>query len=187
MEDKKYFSKEQIETLKPAEIHFYSCVYEQWKRGTVSTMNDLVADTYEQTTGEQLPRNWNCASCSFNNYLKVGKLYYESIEYWKNIDEQKEGKQLEFDFNDEEPEKVEPEPAKVERTIDQVQDTSETTVPDSTHQVDEVVEVNDSDKVGNEIEPTLIINELKTEVAKTETNNTQEQPKKKPGRPKKNK
>ena len=146
MEDKKYFSREQIEILKPAEIHFYSCVYEQWKRGTVSTMNDLVADTYEQTTGEQLPRNWNCASCSFNNYLKVGKLYYESIEYWKNIDEQKEGKQLEFDFNDEEPEKVEP-----------------------------------------EIEPTLIINELEPEVANTETNNTQEQPKKKPGRPKKNK
>ena len=158
MEDKKYFSKEQIETLKPAEIHFYSCVYEQWKRGTVSTMNDLVADTYEQTTGEQLPRNWNCASCSFNNYLKVGKLYYESIEYWKNIDEQKEGKQLQLQFKDEEPDKVEPES----------EDTAKA----------EIVEP--------EIEPALIINELETKVANTETNNTQEQPKK-PGRPKKNK
>lgn len=161
MKDKKYFSREQIETLKPAEIHFYSCVYEQWKRGTVSTMNDLVADTYEQTTGEQLPRNWNCASCSFNNYLKVGKLYYESIEYWKNIDEQKEGKQLEFDFNDEEPEKPEPEP--------------EPEKPEP-----------EPEKVEPEIEPTLIINELEPEVANTETNNTQEQ-KKKPGRPKKSK
>jgi hypothetical protein len=145
MKEKKYFSREQIETLKPADIHFFSCVYEKWKRGTMMSLNDLVADTYEQTTGEKLPRNWNCASCSFNNYLTIGKLYYESIEHWKEMDE-KNGKQLEFDFKDDEP-----------------------------------------DEVQKETEPALNINELQDEVAETETNNAPEQPKKKPGRPKKNK
>lgn len=79
----KYFTKEQLKRLAVAEQNFYTAVKENYKRGTMQTINNLVADEYEKTTGEKLNRNWNCGACCLNNFKTVGRLYFESKEYWK--------------------------------------------------------------------------------------------------------
>lgn len=81
-----YFNKEQIERLKPAEQHFTTVVYRQYKLATTSVMNNMVADTYEECTGKTLKRNFSCTRCCYNVYKEVGTLYFKSIEH---INEQK--------------------------------------------------------------------------------------------------
>lgn len=76
----KYFTKEQIDALKVAEPHFNTVVKAQWKRATDRKMNDMIADIYEQCTGEKIKRDWACGQCVFNAYMKIGKLYFASIE-----------------------------------------------------------------------------------------------------------
>ena len=80
MKEKKYFTKEQIEKLSVAESYFSTAVYANYKRGTMMSLNELIADIYEKTTGEKVSRNWTCANCCLNNYKMIGKLYFESKE-----------------------------------------------------------------------------------------------------------
>lgn len=84
---KNYFTKEQIEKLKSFEHHFYTAVYENYKRASAASDNDYVADLFEKTTGGKLNRNWSCGTCVLNAYKAVGKLYYESKEYWLTTEE----------------------------------------------------------------------------------------------------
>ena len=113
MKEKKYFTEEQIARLKEAEYYFATSVRENFKRGTM--INNLVATVYEEATGERLNPNWTCANCCLNNYKTAGRLYFESIEHWKEVKEETEvtntqstGLQLTFDF---EPVEKETEPA----------------------------------------------------------------------------
>lgn len=78
----KVFTKEQIELLKPYEQYFRTVVKAKYKRATSSHVNDIVANIYEDTTGEILQRNWNCPHCTFEIFKKCGELYYRSLEYY---------------------------------------------------------------------------------------------------------
>lgn len=80
----KYFTKEQIERLKEASIHFYTAVHENFKRGTMAPLNNLVADIYFEATGEKLNPNWSCNTCCLNNFKTAGRLYFDSIRYWQD-------------------------------------------------------------------------------------------------------
>ena len=105
--EKKYFTREQLKALEPARDYFRTSVYERWKRGTTMSLNNLVSDIYYEATGKQLQQNWNCGSCSYNNYLTVGRMFFESEEHYRAMD----GRQLTIDFNAV-AEETEPEPVK---------------------------------------------------------------------------
>lgn len=79
----KYFTKKQLEQLSQYEEHFRTVVKALYKRATPARVNDMVADIYEQTTGEVLQRNWSCAHCGFTIFKKCGELYYASLEHYK--------------------------------------------------------------------------------------------------------
>ena len=162
----KYFTKEQLDRLQEASHYFYTAVYENFKRGTMAPLNNLVAEEYFKATGQNLNTNWNCNSCCLNNYKTAGRLYFDSIKHWENQDKPTV-KIL----------------AAVEETTNQEQNTPLAIVLDDTQQVQEVQGVNNSEAVVLETEPALNINELEKAVADPVKNNT---PKAKPkgGRPK---
>lgn len=78
----KVFTKEQIELLKPYEQYFRTVIKAKYKRATSSHVNDIVANIYEEATGEILQRNWSCPNCIFEIFKKCGELYYSSLEYY---------------------------------------------------------------------------------------------------------
>lgn len=96
---KKYFTREQIQLLKPAEEYFNTVVHSHYKRASYRELNELVADIYLQATGEQVARNWGCGSCVMTCYEKAGRLYYESKEYWEAMDRNINDGQLMIDFD----------------------------------------------------------------------------------------
>lgn len=106
---KNYFTKQQIEQLKVFEHHFYTAVYENYKRASAASDNDYVADLFEKTTGGKLNRNWSCGTCVLNAYKIVGKLYYESKEYWLTTEEDVTEKNLSEGAKHAEPEAVQTE------------------------------------------------------------------------------
>ena len=83
MENKKYFTKEQLKKLEVAEYHFATAVNANYKRGTQRALNEMLADEYEKATGEKINRNWSCANCCLNNFKVIGRLYFESKKYYE--------------------------------------------------------------------------------------------------------
>lgn len=117
MENKKYFTKEQLKKLEVAEYHFATAVNANYKRGTQRALNEMLADEYEKATGEKINRNWSCANCCLNNFKVIGRLYFESKKYYEEQDmaarkfEEQQAQQLVFNFDAVEPNgTVEPEP-----------------------------------------------------------------------------
>lgn len=86
----KYFNKKQLKALEQVEQHFHTVIYAKYKRATSSKVNDMVADLYEEVTGEILTRKWSCAHCVYALFEKAGKLYYKSLE---NLKSKKENNQ----------------------------------------------------------------------------------------------
>ncbi len=84
---KNYFNEEQIEKLKVAETYFWSVKNLQCKRGTSQQLNQLVFDTYVETTNNRPNINWCCSKCVYDFFLTVANLYYESIENIKQAEE----------------------------------------------------------------------------------------------------
>lgn len=82
------FTKEELEMLKPAEIHFYTAVKGDFKRATSSKMDTMVADIYDATTENKLHRNSSCGMCSFKMYKTIGEKYYADLEYYNNLVEE---------------------------------------------------------------------------------------------------
>lgn len=76
----KYFNEKQLNELRPYEHHFYTATKENYKRATPSTLNDKIADLYQEVTGNKLNRNWTCGTCVLNAFKAVGELYYQSLE-----------------------------------------------------------------------------------------------------------
>lgn len=107
MEEKKYFTKEQLKKLEVAEYHFATAVNANYKRGTQRALNEMLADEYEKATGEKINRNWSCANCCLNNFKVIGRLYFESKKYYEE-QEQHGWQQLTFNFDEVD---TEPEPA----------------------------------------------------------------------------
>lgn len=81
----KYFNKEQIKQLKDADVikHFDTVLDSDYKRGTTSEQNNMVADIYDAATGGKVSRNFGCKSCIYNLYRNAGKLYRQSVEFQK--------------------------------------------------------------------------------------------------------
>ena len=74
------FTSAQIKRLEliGAVDHFYTVVNFQYKNNSSAKLDTEVADIYEKATGESVSRNWACGHCSYELYLKAGKLYYAS-------------------------------------------------------------------------------------------------------------
>lgn len=79
-----YFNKKQLKTLQKQELNLKRAYKSNFKTHTMQWENDEVAKVYEEATGIKL-KDWSCPSCCLNNYKKVGKLYFESVEYYANL------------------------------------------------------------------------------------------------------
>ena len=88
------FSREELELLKPAEIHFTTAIMSAYKRATGGKLDTLVADTYDNATDSKIQRNFSCGICSFNMYKTVGKKYFEDKLYYIEVDKQLEPKDV---------------------------------------------------------------------------------------------
>lgn len=86
------FTTAQIKRLEliGAVPNFYTAVNLQYKNNTTAKLDSEVADIYEKATGEHVSRNWACGHCSFELYLKAGKLYYASKDEAGKKKKQKE-------------------------------------------------------------------------------------------------
>lgn len=84
MKNRTIFSKKQvIELHKLAHNHLYTAVEMDFKRATSIRVNDLVADIYEETFSPHIDRSWNCATCVFNAYKRIGLEYKYAIDKYK--------------------------------------------------------------------------------------------------------
>lgn len=81
----KYFTKEQVKELREigAVQHFDSVLNSNYKRGTTTRQDNIVADIYDEAVGIKISRNFSCKSCVFNLYRDAGTLYRNSLEYIK--------------------------------------------------------------------------------------------------------
>ena len=79
------YTKEQMQTLKKmgAVEHFNTVLDSQYKRGTIKSENELVADIYDAATNTKIQRNFSCKSCVFNLFKLAGELYRKSELYYK--------------------------------------------------------------------------------------------------------
>lgn len=73
------FTKEQLEVLKEAEPHFRTA-QNGYVRFATKALNNLVADTYFEATGQKIPGSWSCSVCVLNLYRKVGWFYFKDLE-----------------------------------------------------------------------------------------------------------
>lgn len=85
-----YFNEEELNELKEAESYFHTCVNASYKRNTPIKLDNKVADIYERATNDKVRRNWSCAKCVYDIYLKVGKMYFASMENNKKVSQQLE-------------------------------------------------------------------------------------------------
>lgn len=82
MNTKYLFSKELIEKLKPIHNHLENASRFHYKRGSTQAENDLLTEVWYELTNEKLT-GFTCGSCCLKNYSMVGRVYFESIEYWE--------------------------------------------------------------------------------------------------------
>ena len=73
------FTQEQLEKLKAAEP-FFKTARDGYVRYATRDMNNLVASTYFEATGQKIPANWSCSICVLNLYRKVGYFYFKDKE-----------------------------------------------------------------------------------------------------------
>lgn len=76
-------TKEQIEIFSKHEREFYTVMNFDYKRNTPSRDCNQLAEIYESVTKETVTRNWNCAHCQMNAFKLFGKLYYASLDFYK--------------------------------------------------------------------------------------------------------
>lgn len=92
------FTKEQLELLYPAEIHF-SNAKEGILRNCSRSMVERVRVIYESTTGEKVRQKWSCGSCTLKFMKRVGEIYFHDKLYWDLFGEENQ----ETNNTDEEP------------------------------------------------------------------------------------
>lgn len=76
-------TKEQIEIFSKHEREFYTVMNFDYKRNTPSRDCNQLAEIYESVTKETVTRNWNCSHCQMNAFKLFGKLYYASLDFYK--------------------------------------------------------------------------------------------------------
>ena len=87
MEEEIYFTKEELEKLYPAEIHFESVLKQSQLRGAPSWLTKQVAQIYEARFKKHVNKNYNCQVCAFSIYKNVGKEYFKSKEHYEKLSE----------------------------------------------------------------------------------------------------
>lgn len=88
----KHYSREQMKQLEDADVvqHFMTATVSDYKRGTTSRQNTLVADIYDEVTGLKVSRNFGCSVCCFRLYRDAGNLYFASQTFWAKYDKARE-------------------------------------------------------------------------------------------------
>lgn len=83
MAQKKWFSKEDIETIKAlgAEHYLMTAYKFNYKLSTPKDMNETLAKLYNQLADiKPLSPNWFCGHCALANYRAIAQKYYTSLE-----------------------------------------------------------------------------------------------------------
>ena len=97
------YTKEQLKELKELDVikHFDTVLNSDYKRGTIRTVDEKVADIYENATNTKVLRNFTCKSCVFNLYKLAGLLYRTSVKYYQdeNLKKARETKQIKKNNN----------------------------------------------------------------------------------------
>jgi len=78
------FSKEQLDKLYDAEIHFKTATTQGYLKNCPRWLVDKVADVYEEATGSKVNRNWGCSVCVLNFMILVGKMYFKDKKELEN-------------------------------------------------------------------------------------------------------
>lgn len=86
------FTKEELEQLQVAEIHFRTVINSAYKRATGPKLDTIVADLYDKATGGKIQRNFSCGICSFNMYKQIGEKYYADKKYYETVEIEPEPK-----------------------------------------------------------------------------------------------
>lgn len=87
-------TKEQIEIFSKHEREFYTVMNFDYKRNTMTKECNQLAEIYESITKEKVTRNWNCNHCQMNAFKLFGKLYYDSLEYYKTQENAKSKEEI---------------------------------------------------------------------------------------------
>ena len=87
MEEEIYFTKEELDELYPAEIHFESVLKQSQLRGAPSWLTKQVSQIYKARFNKPLNKNYNCQVCAFSIYKIVGKEYFKSKEHYNTLSE----------------------------------------------------------------------------------------------------
>ena len=82
----KYLSKEDLEIYAKYEYDLTSSYMMNFKRNSSKRQNDELANIYDKYAEKPVLRDWNCGSCCLSAYKKFGKLYYDSLTYYKNLE-----------------------------------------------------------------------------------------------------
>ena len=80
------YSKEQIKELEQIGQtikHFATVTQSGFKRGSLSSEDNAVADIYEAATGKKVERQFGCKACCYNFYKRAAELYYESKKFYE--------------------------------------------------------------------------------------------------------
>lgn len=93
-------SKEDLEIFSKHEREMTTSLYYDYKRNTSSKDCLQLAEIYEKTTGLTVIRNFSCASCQLTLFKQLGRLYFDSVEYYKEQAE-KEAEMLKNAKNEE--------------------------------------------------------------------------------------
>lgn len=74
-----YFSKKQMEALKPYEQYLASVYVAQFKRTTSIQENNAVADVWAEYTGTPIKKVWACSNCVYTLYRNVAQVYFATL------------------------------------------------------------------------------------------------------------
>lgn len=96
-----HYTREQMKQLEDLDVinNFMTATVSDYKRGTLRSQDEKVADIYQAATGISPNRNFGCSVCSFRLYRDAGTLYYESKKFWEKYDKNKKDKKENKDGN----------------------------------------------------------------------------------------
>lgn len=84
------YTKEQMQQLYRAQIHFESVLKYSNIRNAPRYLTELIVGIYEEATGKTLNKNYSCASCVMNIYKIIGKTYFAQLKEQEEVARLKE-------------------------------------------------------------------------------------------------
>lgn len=88
-------NREQFDELKKIEKHLHTAYYDNFLSGVKSDDLTIAGVLWQQIYGKYEALNFRCSSCTMNVFYKLGRLYFNSIEKFNVVvEEKKEETQL---------------------------------------------------------------------------------------------